>query len=53
MVELIQSAEHHRIPSPPRADIQIGSVSPSDPRNRYQDYEQEREISVWYAENEL
>ena len=48
MVELIQSAEHGRIPSPPRADIQIGHVLPSDPRNGYQYYEQEREMSVWF-----
>ena len=48
MVELIQSAEHNRIPSPPRADIQIGHVLTSDPGNRYQDYVQEREMPEWY-----
>ena len=50
---MIQSAEHSRIPSPPRPDIQIGQVSPPDSRVRYHEYEQERELSVWDAENEI
>ena len=53
VVALIQNAEQSRIPSPPRPDLQLGQVSPSDPRIRYFEYEQEREISVWDAENEL
>ena len=47
VVALIQDAEHSRVPSPPRADIQIGQTSPPDPRIRYYEYEQERELSVW------
>ena len=53
VVAMIQSAEHSRIPSPPRPDIQIGQVSPPDSRVRYHEYEQERELSVWDAENEI
>ena len=50
---MIQSAEHSRNPSPPRPEIQIGQVSPPDSRVRYHEYEQERELSVWDAENEI
>ena len=53
VVTLIQKAEQSRIPSPPRPDLQLGQVSPPDPRVRYFEYEQEREISVWDAENEI
>ena len=52
-VALIQNAEQSRIPSPPRPDLQLGQVSPPDPRIRYFEYEQEREMSVWDAENEI
>ena len=52
-MELIQNAEQVRSPSPPRPDIQMGQVSPFDPRTRYYENEQEREISVWEAENEI
>ena len=53
VVALIQDAEHSRISSPPRPDIQIGQTSPPDSRIRYYEYEQERELSVWDAENEI
>ena len=53
VVALIQTAEQSRIPSPPRPDLQLGQVSPPDPRVRYFEYEQEREMSVWDAENEI
>ena len=53
VVALIQTAEQSRIPSPPRPDLQLGQVSPLDPRVRYFEYEQEREMSVWDAENEI
>ena len=53
VVALIQNAEQSRIPSPPRPDLQLGQVSPPDPRIRYFEYEQEREMSVWDAENEI
>ena len=53
VVALIQSAEQSRVPFPPRPDIQIGQVSPPDSRIRYYEYEQEREMSVWDAENEI
>ena len=53
VVALIQNAERSRNPSPPRPDLQLGQVSPSDPGIRYIEYEQEREMSVWYAENEV
>ena len=53
VVALIQNAEQSRLPSPPRPDIQLGQVTPSDPRIRYFEYEQEREMSVWDAENEI
>ena len=53
VVALIQDAEQSRIPSPPRPDLQLGQVSPSDPGIRYFEYEQEREMSVWDAENEI
>ena len=53
VVALIQNAEQSRIPSPPRPDLQLGQVSTSDPRIRYFEYEQEREMSVWDAENEI
>ena len=53
VVTLIQNAEKSRIPSPPRPDIQIGQASPPDSRVRYYEYEQERELSVWDAENEI
>ena len=53
VVALIQDAEHSRVPSPPRPDIQIGQTSLPDPRIRYYGYEQERELSVWDAENEI
>ena len=53
VVAIIQNAEQSRIPSPPRPDIQIGQVSPHDSRIRYYKYEQEREMSVWDAENEI
>ena len=50
---MIQNAEQSRIPSPLRPDIQIGQASPLDSRVRYYEYEQERELSVWDAENEI
>ena len=53
IVALIQNAEQSRIPSPPQPDLQLGQVSPSDPGIRYFEYEQEREMSVWDAENEI
>ena len=53
VVALIQDAEPSRIPSPTRPDIQIGQTSPPDSRIRYYEYEQERELSVWDAENEI
>ena len=53
VVALIQDAEHSRVPSPPRPYIQIGQASPPDPRIRYYEYEQEHELSVWDAENEI
>ena len=53
VVALIQNAEQIRISSPPRPDIQIGQVSPTDPRTRYYEYEQERKMSVWDAVNEI
>ena len=53
VVALIQDAEQSRIPSPPRPDLQLGQISPADPRIRYYEYEQEREMSVWDAENEI
>ena len=53
VVALIQSAEQSRIPSPPRPDLQLGQVSLPDPKIRYFEYEQEREMSVWDAENEI
>ena len=53
VVTMIQNAEQSRIPSPPRPDIQIGQASPPDSRVRYYEYEQERELSVWDAENEI
>ena len=53
VVELIQNAEQVQIPSPPRPDIQIGSISPPDPRIRYYEYKQEKEMSVRDAENEI
>ena len=53
VVALIQDAEQSRIPSPPRPNLQLGQVSPSDPRTRYFEYKQEREMSVWDAENEI
>ena len=53
VVALIQDAEQSPIPSPPRPDIQIGQTSPPDFRIRYYEYEQERELSVWDAENEI
>ena len=53
VVALIQSAEQSRVPSPPSPDIQIDQVSPPDSRIRYIEYEQERELSVWDAENEI
>ena len=53
VVALIQTAEQSRIPSPPRPDLQLGQVSPPDIRVRYFEYEQEREMSVWDAENEI
>ena len=52
VVALIQNAEQSRIPSPPRPDLQLGQVSPSDRGIRYFEYEQEREMSVWDAENQ-
>ena len=52
VVAMIQN-EQSRIPSPPRPDIQIGQASPPDSRVRYYEYEQERELSVWDAENEI
>ena len=52
VVALIQDAEKSRIPSPPRPDLHLGQTSPPDSRIRYE-YEQEREISVWAAENEI
>ena len=52
-VALIQDAEQSRIPSPPRPDLQLGQTSSPDSRIGYYDYEQEREISVWDAENEI
>ena len=53
VVALVQDAEQSRVPSPPRPDIQIGQTSPPDSRIRYYEYEQERELSVWDAENEI
>ena len=53
VVALIQDAEQSRIPSPPRPDIQIGQSSPPDSRIKYYEYEQERELSVWDAENKI
>ena len=53
VVALIQSAEQSRVPSPPKPDIQIGQVSPPDSRIRYYEYEQERKMLVWDAENEF
>ena len=53
VVALMQDAEQSRIPSPPRSDIQIGQTSPPDSRIRYYEFEQERELSVWDAENEI
>ena len=53
VVALIQSAEQSRVPSPSIPDIQIGQVSPPDSRICYYEYEQEREMSVWDAENEI
>ena len=53
VVALIQDAEQSRIPSPPRPDLQLGQTSPPDSRIRYYEYEQEREMSVWDAENEI
>ena len=53
VVALIQNAEQSRILSPPRPDIQIGQTSSPDSRIRYYEYEQERELSVWDAENEI
>ena len=53
VVAMIQNAEQSRIPSPPRPDIQIGQASRTDSRVRYYEYEQERELSVWDAENEI
>ena len=53
VVALIQDAEHSRVPSPPRPDIQIGHTSPPDSRIGYYEYEQERELSVWDAEIEI
>ena len=50
---MIQNAEQSRIPSPPQPDIQIGQASPPDSIVRYYEYEQERELSVWDAENEI
>ena len=52
-VALMQDAEQSRIPSPSRPDIQIGQASPPHSRIRYYEYEQERELSVWDAENEI
>ena len=53
VVAPIQDAEQSRIPSPPRPDIQKGQTSPPDSRIRYYEHEQERELSVWDAENEI
>ena len=53
VVALIQDAEQSRTPPPPGPDIQIGQTSPPDSRIRYYEYEQERELSVWDAENEI
>ena len=53
VVALIQNAEQSRIPSPPSPDLQMGQLSPPDSRIRYYEYEQEREMSVWDAENEI
>ena len=53
MVALIQDDENSIIPSPPRPDLQLGQVSPSDDEVRYIEYEKEREMSVWDAENEI
>ena len=53
VVALTQDAEQSKIPSPPRPDIQIGQTSPPDSRISYYEYEQERELSVWDAENEI
>ena len=53
VVALIQDAQQSRFPSPPQPDLHLGQVSPSDPRTRYFEYEQEREMSVWDAENEI
>ena len=53
VVALIQSAEQSRVPSPPRPDIQIGQVSSPNSRIHHYEYEREREMSVWDAENEI
>ena len=53
VVALIHNAEQSLIPSPPRPDIQIGQASQPDSRIRYYEYEHEREMSVWDAENEI
>ena len=53
VVALIQDADQLRIPSLPRPDIQIGQTSPPDSGIRYYEYEQERELSFWDAENEI
>ena len=53
VVALIQDAEQSRTPSPPRPDLQLGQTSPPDSRIRYYEYEQEREMSVCDAENEI
>ena len=53
VVALIQDAKHSRVPSPPRPDIQIGQTSTLHPRIRYYEYEQERELSGWDAENKI
>ena len=53
VVALIQDAEQSRIPSPHRPNIQIGQTSPPDSRIRYYEYEQEQELPVWDAENEI
>ena len=53
VVALIQRKKQSRVPSPPRPDIRIGQVSPPDSQIRCYEYEQEREMSVWDAENEI
>ena len=53
MVASIQNEEQDRITSPQHPDIQTGLVSPPEPRIRYYKYEQEKEMSVWDAENEI